>query len=153
MNFCFFFFFLLNLSIEAKKNIQLFISFDCFYCMEALQIAKSNKQKANFEIYYFCKNAEEEEKMLLILAAEDDLDLIYELFLVFLMNGKNYYKVFKKKYSKLILLCANNKKNYKKRQKEHKKMFIKRKIEGTPSWFIDNKLIEGIEDKIELKFI
>jgi len=138
---------LLSFFLINAYKIELFLSFDCLHCSNSfLNLMKFKAKNDEIYIYYFCKNIEDFEKLICILAAKkEDAEKIFYLFI----HGKNVKEIFQQ-FSYLKEKIKKNREQYLNSAQKMQEIFIEKKIEGTPTWIVDNKhFFEGTIENVK----
>jgi hypothetical protein len=140
-----------NSQTDQDKKIDLYISFSCAHCQEALEILVKylkTRPKAKVRIYFYCADLDSAEFYKYFLATADNLDLQVELMKHIINGTKKEIIRFAKKQKIIIHNLIEHKSEYEIFIRESKKQFKEKKIELTPTWIISGIKIEGIPDNI-----
>lgn len=140
---------------NGPKELDLFLSFNCYYCRAALEIlAKYLKTKppVRARIYFFVQNPGDKARLIWLIATENNLDAFLELHSIFLTtrNQKDKLIAFLKKHPQIKNNITNHTKLYSSIAESMQSKFLKKRIDCTPTWLIDdNAVINGVVEQID----
>ncbi len=147
-----------NITKSEIKEVDLFLSFDCHFCKESLQVLSdylSSKPRVRAKIYFFTQQEEDKDKICYLLAAGKNLSLIIEICKVFLCSNQadvtkdKKFIMLLKKHPELIENYEKNKVVYSMHRTNMQKKFFKSGVDKTPTWIINDVIfIEGPVDDL-----